>query len=79
MPATALAERVGWNRGTAVLKDRIREPRLACVPVDPVSRTGYEPGELARSDRWFPDADIALGYGQSDACRSWGWCPATPA
>ncbi|MFE2710385.1 transposase, partial [Streptomyces mirabilis] len=41
------------------------ELRPAYVPVDPVSRTVYRPGELAQCDLWFPDADIPLGYGQS--------------
>ncbi|MFD8653438.1 IS21 family transposase [Streptomyces mirabilis] len=65
MPATVIAERIGWNRGMTILKDRIRELRPAYVPVDPVSRTVYRPGELAQCDLWFPDADIPLGYGQS--------------
>ncbi|MEU1564984.1 IS21 family transposase [Streptomyces mirabilis] len=65
MPATVIAERIGWDRGMTILKDRIRELRPAYVPVDPVSRTVYRPGELAQCDLWFPDADIPLGYGQS--------------
>ncbi|MFE3416033.1 hypothetical protein ACFXMT_49320 [Streptomyces mirabilis] len=59
------AERIGWERGMTILKDRIRELQPAYVPVDPVSRTVYRPGELAQCDLWFPDADIPLGYGQS--------------
>ncbi|MCY0947265.1 IS21 family transposase [Streptomyces antarcticus] len=65
MPATVIAERIGWNRGMTVLKERVRELRPAYLPVDPVSRTVYQPGELAQCDLWFPDADIPLGYGQS--------------
>ncbi|MFF4291543.1 IS21 family transposase [Streptomyces sp. NPDC001601] len=65
MPATVIAERIGWERGMTILKDRIRELRPAYVPIDPVSRTVYRPGELAQCDLWFPDADIPLGYGQS--------------
>lgn len=60
-----IAERIGWERGMTILKDRIRELRPACVPVDPVSRTVCRPGELAQCDLWFPDADIPLGYGQT--------------
>jgi transposase len=63
MPATVIAERIGWERGMTVLK--VRELRPAYVPVDPVSRTTYQPGELAQCDLWFPDADIPLGYGQT--------------
>ncbi|MEU9214179.1 IS21 family transposase [Streptomyces sp. NPDC048415] len=65
MPATVIAERIGWERGMTVLKERVRELRPAYVPVDPVSRTTYRPGELAQCDLWFPEADVPLGYGQT--------------
>ncbi|WP_329347227.1 IS21 family transposase [Streptomyces sp. NBC_01261] len=65
MPATVIAERIGWDRGMTILKDRVRELRPAYLPVDPVSRTTYQPGELAQCDLWFPPVDIPLGYGQS--------------
>ena len=64
MPATVIAERIGWERGMTILKERVRELRPAYLPVDPVSRTLYEPGELAQCDLWFPAVDIPLGYGQ---------------
>jgi transposase len=35
MPATVIAERVGWDRGITVLKDRVRELRPAYLPPDP--------------------------------------------
>jgi transposase len=60
-----IAERIGWEKGMTVLKDRVRELRPAYLPVDPVSRTTYQPGELAQCDLWFPPVDIPLGYGQS--------------
>ncbi|WP_229910119.1 IS21 family transposase [Streptomyces flavofungini] len=63
--ATVIAERIGWERGMTVLKERVRELRPAYVPVDPVSRTTYQPGELAQCDLWFPEADVPLGYGQT--------------
>ncbi|MBV6703412.1 IS21 family transposase [Kitasatospora aureofaciens] len=65
MPATVIAERIGWERGLTILKERVRELRPAYLPVDPVSRTVYRPGELAQCDLWFPAVDIPLGYGQS--------------
>ena len=65
MPATVIAERIGWERGMTILKDRVRELRPAYLPVDPVSRTIYQPGELAQCDLWFPPVDIPLGYGQT--------------
>lgn len=61
MPATVIAERIGWERGMTVLEERVRELRHAYVPVDPVSRTTCQPGELAQCDLWFPEADIPLG------------------
>jgi transposase len=64
MPATVIAERVGWQRGMSVLRDRVRELRPAFVPADPVSRTAYQPGELAQCDLWFPPARVPLGWGQ---------------
>jgi hypothetical protein len=48
MPTTVIAERIGWERGMTILKDRVRELRPAYLPVDPVSRTTYRPGELAQ-------------------------------
>jgi transposase len=64
MPTTVIAERIGWERGMTILKDRVRELRPAYLPLDPVSRTTYQPGELAQCDLWFPPVDIPLGYGQ---------------
>jgi transposase len=46
MPATVIAERIGWTRGLTVLKDRIRELRPAYLPPDPASGT---PMRLGRS------------------------------
>jgi hypothetical protein len=50
MPATVIAERIGWERGLTVLKDRGRELRPAYLPPDPASRTAYDPGELAQCE-----------------------------
>jgi transposase len=64
MPATVIAERVGWERGLTVLKDRVRELRPAYLPPDPASRTAYDPGELAQCDFWFPPVTVPVGFGQ---------------
>jgi transposase len=64
MPATVIAERIGWDRSLTVLKDRVRQLRPLFLPPDPASRTTYVPGELAQCDLWFPAADIPLGAGQ---------------
>jgi len=65
MPATVIAERIGWERSMTVLKGRVRELRPLYLPADPCSRTTYLPGELAQCDLWFPDVDIPLGAGQN--------------
>lgn len=64
MPVPVIAERIGWQRGMTVLKDRVRELRPSFLPPDPVSRTVYQPGELAQCDLWFPPVDVPLGFGQ---------------
>jgi transposase len=64
MPATVIAERIGWDRSLTVLKDRVRELRPVYAPVDPVSRTTYRPGERGQCDLWFPPAGVPLGFGQ---------------
>jgi hypothetical protein len=65
MPATVIAERIGWSRSLTVLKVRVRELRPLFAPPDPASRTEYLPGELAQCDLWFPPADVPLGAGQA--------------
>src|SRR5499427_8375281 len=64
MPATVIADRIGWDRGLTVLKDRVRELRPAYLPPDPASRTAYEPGEVAQCDLWFPPVMVPVGCGQ---------------
>ena len=43
MPATVIAERVGWTHGITILKDRVRELRPLYLPPDPSGRTQYWP------------------------------------
>jgi hypothetical protein len=64
MPATVIAERVGWTHLLTILKDRVRLLRPLFVPPDPAARTMYLPGELMHCDLWFPPVDVPLGGGQ---------------
>jgi transposase len=64
MPATVIAERIGWAHSLTVLKDRLRVLRPLFLPPDPASRTSYLAGELAQCDLWFPPVDVPLGAGQ---------------
>ncbi len=69
MPATVIAERVGWTRGMTVFKERVAELRPVYLPPDPASRTTYEAGELAQFDFWFPDIELPVGYGQTRTAK----------
>ena len=64
MPATVIAERVGWDRGLTVFKERVAQLRPVYLPPDPASRTTYLPGEIAQFDFWFPDIVLPVGSGQ---------------
>lgn len=64
MPSTVIMERVGWQRGRTVFFERVQRLRPLFKPVDPVSRTEYQPGELAQCDLWFPPVDVPLGFGR---------------
>jgi transposase len=64
MPATVIAERIGWQHSLTVLKDRVRELRPAYLPPDPASRTAYAAGEVAQCDLWFPAVTLPVGFGQ---------------
>src|SRR5919197_315859 len=64
MPATAIAEGIGWTRSIRVLSGRVAELRPAYLPPDPASRTSYEPGEIAQCDLWFPPINLPVGFGQ---------------
>ena len=65
MPATVIAERIGWRRGLTVFKERVAELRPVYLPPDPASRTSYVAGEIAQCDLWFPPIRLPVGFGQT--------------
>ena len=65
MPATVIAERIGWTRSIRVLSARVAELQPVYLPPDPASRTAYAAGEIAQCDFWFPDIEIPVGFGQT--------------
>jgi transposase len=69
MPATVIAERIDWQHSIRTLSTRVAELRPAYLPVDPASRTIYEPGELAQCDLWFPNIELPVGFGQTRAAK----------
>jgi transposase len=69
MPATVIAERIGWDRSIRVLSGRVAELRPAYLPPDPASRTSYAAGEIAQCDFWFPDISLPVGFGQARTAK----------
>ena len=67
MPATVIAERVGWPYSIRTLSGRVAELRPAYLPPDPAGRTCYAAGEIAQCDFWFPDIELPVGFGQTRA------------
>ena len=66
MPASVIAERVGWVRSSSVLRAKVAQLRPLFTPPDPASRTGYSTrAGLAQCDLWFPPVDVPLGFGQA--------------
>ena len=65
MPATVIAERIGWTRGITILRDRVGQLRPLYLQPEGTGRTTYEPGELAQWDLWWPEVDIPVGYEQT--------------
>jgi transposase len=63
MPATVIAERIGWPYSIRTLSGRVAVLRPYYLPADPSGRTSYEPGEIAQCDFWFPDIRLPVGFG----------------
>ena len=64
MPATVIAERVGWAHSIRTLSARVAQLRPAYLPPDPASRTSYVAGEIAQCDLWFPPIELPVEFGQ---------------
>jgi len=64
MPATVIAERVGWPYSVRTLSGKVAQWRPAYLPPDPASRTAYAAGEIAQCDFWFPPVQVPCGFGQ---------------
>ena len=63
MPATVIAERIGWPYSIRTLSGRIAQLRPWYLPADPAGRTSYEPDEIAQCDFWFPAIVVPVGFG----------------
>jgi hypothetical protein len=63
MPATVIAERVGWTGSITWFRDNVRRLRPEHRLVDPADRLTWLPGDAAQCDLWFPPRKIGLGDG----------------
>ena len=63
MPATVIAERVGWTGSITWFRDNVRVLRPEHRPVDPADRLIWLPGDAAQCDLWFPPKKIPLEDG----------------
>ena len=64
MPATVIAERVGWTGSISWFRERVRAIRPEYLPADPVDRLEHPPGRVIQCDLWFPAPKIPVGFGQ---------------
>jgi transposase len=69
MPATVIAERVGWPYSIRTLSGKVAELRPVYLPPDPASRTTYVAGEIVQCDFWFPDIELPVGFGQTRTAK----------
>jgi transposase len=70
MPATVLAERVGWPGSAPWFRENVaRIPEYA--PADPDDRISYDRGDQAQCDLWFAELRIPLGASKAGCCRCW--------
>lgn len=63
MPATVLAERVGWPGSIRWFRDNVRRLRPEQARIDPADRLVWAAGDAAQCDLWFPPKRIPLEDG----------------
>ncbi len=63
MPATVLAERVGWPGSASYFRQHVALIRPDYAPKDPADRIIYHPGDQVQCDLWFPEPKIPLDDG----------------
>ena len=65
MPATVIAERVGWTGSMTWFRENVKRLRPDYRRIDPADRLVWEPGDVAQCDLWFPPRKIPLEDGTS--------------
>lgn len=69
MPATVIAERLGWEHSIRTLSARVAELRPVYLPPDPAGRTAYAVGEVCQNDFWFPEITLPVDHGQTRTAK----------
>jgi transposase len=54
MPASVIAQRVGWTGGHSWFSENVARIRPEYAPADPCDRLVHLPGEQVQCDLWFP-------------------------
>jgi hypothetical protein len=65
MPATVVAERVGWDGSMSWFRENVARLRPQYRRPDPADRLSWAPGDAAQCDLWFPPARIPLEDGST--------------
>jgi Helix-turn-helix domain of resolvase len=65
MPATVLAERVGWTGSIRWFSENVKRLRPEHRPIDPADRLVWAAGDAAQCDLWFPPRKIPLEDGSA--------------
>ena len=63
MPATVIAERVGWTGSSSWFRENVARLRPEHGRADPADRLVWAPGDAAQCDLWFPPHRIPLEDG----------------
>jgi hypothetical protein len=63
LPATVIAERVGWSGSITWFRENVKRLRPEHRKIDPADRLVWEPGDAAQCDLWFPPRKIPLEDG----------------
>jgi len=63
MPATVIAERVGWQGSASWFRENVARLRPECRVPDPADRLVWAAGDAAQCDLWFPPTKIPLEDG----------------
>lgn len=69
MPATVIAERIGWEYSSSVLRAKVAALRPLYRPADPADRTVYVAGEIVQCDLWFPGRVVPVADDEPAADR----------